>query len=134
MAFSGILAVASLRFALLINIDAANVYGSSLVNTFQEVLLLRSPIGILLVLAVAVAIAYGLTRDRFLWITVVTAVAGLFSVGSWLTQLLYPTLGYNTQSSWLIVLVVINLLFSTLSLGLPLSLLGLFFVDTLRPE
>lgn len=134
MAISGILAVASLRFALLINVDAANVYFSSLVDTFQEVLRFSSPVGIVLLLVMTVALAFGLTRDRYLWITVVTVVAGLFVVGSWLTQGLYPTLGYNAQSSWLIVLIVINLLFSTLFLGLPLSLLGLFFYDTIRPE
>jgi hypothetical protein len=134
MAFSGILAVASLRFALLINVDAATVYLSSLVNTFQELLRFNSPIGIVMVLAMGIAIAFGFKRDRFVWITVVTGVAGLFVVGSWLTQGLYPTLGYNDQSTWLIVLIVINLLFSSLFLGLPLSLLGLFFYDALRPE
>ena len=134
MAISGILAVASLRFALLINVDAANVYFSSLVDTFQEVLRLRSPIGIVLVVVMALALAFGLQRDRFLWITAVTGVALLFVTGSWLTQVLVPTLGYNSQSGWLIVLIVINLLFSSLFLGLPLSLLGLFFYDALRPE
>jgi hypothetical protein len=134
MAISGILAVASLRFAILINADAANVYFSSLVDTFQEVLRLSNPVSIISLLVVAVGLSLWSRRDHFMWITVVTGIAFLFVGGSWLTQVLVPMLGYNSQSEWLIVLVAINLLFSSLFLGLPLSLLGLFFYDALRPE
>lgn len=130
MAISGIVAVSSLRLAIFINQAAMNVYLSSLTSTVQEVL---RPTGLLLVLVAAIAIAFGLQRDRYLWITVITVLAGLFVVGTGLTQLLYAMLGYNEQSGWLILLHGINVLFTSLSGGLPLALLGLFFYDALRP-
>ena len=131
MAISGIVAVSSLRLAIFINQAAMNVYLSSLTSTVQEVL---RPTGLLLVLVAAIAIAFGLQRDRYLWITVITVLAGLFVVGTGLTLLLYAMLGYNEQSGWLILLLGINVLFTSLSGGLPLALLGLFFYDALRPS
>lgn len=134
MAISGILAVTSLRFTSFINIDAANDYLTSLINTFQEMLGFSNPIGVLLLLVFAVGLALRSKHDHLIWITTVTGLAGLFIVGSWLTLILNSSLSDNSQSPWLLVLSVINLLFSTLFLGLPLSLIGLFIYNALRPE
>lgn len=134
MAISGILAVTSLRFTSFINIDAANDYLTSLISTFQEMVGFSNLIGVALLVAFAVGLALRSKHDHLIWITTVTGLAGLFIVGSWLTLILYPTLSDNSQSPWLLVLSVINLLFSTLFLGLPLSLIGLFIYNALRPE
>lgn len=134
MAISGILAVTSLRFTSFINIDAANDYLTSLISTFQEMVGFSNLIGVALLLAFAVGLALRSKHDHLIWITTVTGLAGLFIVGSWLTLILNSSLSDNSQSPWLLVLSVINLLFSTLFLGLPLSLIGLFIYNALRPE
>ena len=133
MAFSVILAVTTLRLALLINAEAASFYITSLVNTFEDVLTLSNPVRGLVWVIASIGLGFAITRHAYTALYSIIAVALLFILGSWISVMVYSSFGFNSTSIWLVVITIVNILLSTIVSAIPLAAISVFITHVLRP-
>ena len=133
MAFSIIAAVASLRITYLFNASGSTFYIDSLVLTFQNTLSVAN-LGslLLLVLAVIALLAWFKRRPLDVFILIMSTSL-LFILGIWITTLGYSSVQYDTAPWWTLFVIGINLTISILFIAIPLSLIGVFITQILRP-
>ncbi len=131
MAISIVIAVTSLRIGGLIDLEAVNMYLSSLVSTFSEMLQV-APFQIATIVVATSIVSVVLFQHRQRILKFIIALAVLFSLGIWLSVIFYSQTGYNTQPAWLFIVMAINVTISTLSISLILSQFSLTVLDLIR--
>lgn len=133
MAFSIIAAVASLRLTYLLRSSGSTYYIESLVRTFQNTITFTNLGSLLLLSLVVVGFVLWFKRRPFDVFTSIMSTALLFILGIWITTLGYSALQYDTPPWWSILIIGINVTISVVFISVPLSLLGVFITQILRP-
>lgn len=133
MAFSFIAAVASLRVSYLLSAPGSTLYMNSLVLTFQNTSSFSNIGSLLLLVLVVVGCVIWFTRRPFDVFLLMMSIPLLFILGIWITTLGYSALQYDTAPWWSVVVVGINVTISIVVLAIPLSLIGVFITQILRP-
>jgi len=131
MAISIIIAVTSVRIGGLIDLEAVNMYLSSLVSTFSEMLQI-APFQIATIVVVTSILSVLLFQHRQRIFKFIIGIAVLFSLGIWLSVIFYNQTGYNTQPAWLFIVLAINLTISTFCISMILSQFSLTVLNLIR--
>ena len=133
MAFSIIAAVASLRITYLLRASGSMFYIDSLVLTFQNTLSVANLGSLLLLVFTVIALLAWFKRRPLDVFASIMSIAVLFILGLWITTLGYSSVQYDTAPWWTLIMIGINVTISILFIAIPLSLIGVFITQILRP-